>query len=268
MQPPHPPTPLPPLDRLLPPRGPALEQLCQLARQDRGWVGLVVESLLNGPLGLLVDKRFLSHNEAGVWQRLPNWRFVPMQIRHRKHGIHEFSHAVFSHTDYCFEIAPPPTGEQAGCFTFANGLAALEILAQPDCTPHPLVVDPTWPHSVWLAPAELHACLMAWHEVPAPIAADFCSFEFSFASAAMCARLREFLPQLPSVEQACIWRCALATRPKHARQTLFVRGADDASLARIRKALPLLNWGLPAKDAISLVTSSDEPLKGPSVYEA
>ena len=106
-----------------------------------------------------------------------------MTLRHRRYGIHEISWAVYSSADYWFEV-PGPDGEWAAHYNFLRGMAALQMLALPGHTPHPLVVDPTWPHSVTLLPGELSAFLQAWQAAPTWTEIRFGSLELSSPSQA------------------------------------------------------------------------------------
>jgi hypothetical protein len=252
---------------MLPPRGPAFESLCVQAQRDPGCRALVFEALLHGTLGLLVDSRLLppSYRDGRLqWVRAN--QFTPMAMRHQRYGVHEFSWAVYSSVDYWFEI-PGPMGAWATNFNFVSGETALEVLVQPrEMTPLPMVVDPTWPHSVTLMPHELSAFWLAWQNAPIWIETRFDALGQSYPSDAMLARLRGFLPQL-EISAACVWQGTTRAQPKRRLQTLAVRGADNETLLRICKALPLLNWGLPEGEAISEVwPASQRQVLAPQVF--
>lgn len=252
-----------PLERLLPPRV-AFEPLCLQAQKDRGYLGLVFEALMHGSLGLLVDRRFVPANDGG-YQRLRSDQTPPMAIRHQENGIPEFSWAVYSSVDYWFEI-DGPMGKWAGNCVFLTGDMALNVLMQPRDVMRPVVVDPSWPHSVTLPFGELCAFWHAWHGSPTWTELRFDRVELSFPSETMLRRLRSFLPQF-SVTEACVRRGWTSGRERREVRTLAVRGADDETLLRLFKALPLLNWGLSEEETIGEVrlTSQTQALV-PRVY--
>jgi hypothetical protein len=114
----------------------------------------------------------------------------------------------------------------------------------------PLVVDLLQPHAVLLEAEEARAWLAAWRSAPAPVRPlrdGRCVCEPAAGAPVLLDRLAAYLGCWPAVERAYLMRTGPCSAPSPELQVTLVLKCDDAdAVARIERALPLLNYELPA----------------------
>lgn len=222
------------------------ERMGRLIPQAPHLVPIALEALLHLPVCMIYDpaKSNLSAQECQV--TTPRCTVESL-------GIMTPSYLAFTDERYWWSAFQGATPAVPG----ASGLNIREMMSKlKDDADAKLYVDPGCGHALCVTPAELNGQFEAWQSAP-PAQDPFkqglsgCKFEEATdVCQILLDRLCCFLSGLEEVVQAyVIWAGPQETeQPK--RLALLIRCRGWEVLERIRKALPLLNWGLTEAESL------------------
>lgn len=215
-----------------------LARLCRTCLGQPGLKSLVFEALLHEPLVLLGEQT--GDAPPGVAHLV--------QILHPALGVRVFSNAMFTHADLYERFAASLPGPFRAMLP-EPGDALARTLAD---TGYPIVIDPGTGHAITLSHAEVRIWLDAVESFlpfDEPLPAGACELSPLEAPQLLLDRLRLHLSGLPDVAHAYLCRARATHLSLPWQRLLLVRCSQKDTLARLRRALPLLGVGLPSGTA-------------------